>query len=173
MYCTKTIFFVFALLFQLAATTRHCAAQTGAEDVSAYRPKYNLAVDQIEATNNAQITKQPFAPKLDVTRQLNAKLDSLALKNKRFKYAQGYRILVYTGASSEEVAKIKEQVVALVAEEPVYSIYKQPTFRVKVGDFMNRVDAGASLQLLKKDFPNAILIQDQIVILREKVSEQK
>ena len=172
MYRIITYIFVFTLLLQFA-TTRYCMAQAGAEDVSAYRPKYHLAVEQIEATNNAQTTKQPFAPKLDVTRQLNAKLDSLALKNKRFKYAQGYRILVYTGASSEEVAKIKDQVVALVGDEPVYSIYKQPTFRVKVGDFMNRVDAGASLQLLKKDFPNAILIQDQIVILKEKASDQK
>jgi len=143
------------------------------EDVSKYRPKYTAAVEQMNTESIAQAVKQPFVPKADVTRQFNAKLDSLAHKNTRLKYAEGYRILVYTGASSEEVAKIKEKVVALVGEETVYNIYKQPTFRIKVGDYLNRVEAGKTIQLLKADFPNAILISDQIVILKDKTAEQK
>ncbi len=143
------------------------------EDVSQYRPKYTVAVERMNTESIAQAAKQPFVPKADVTKQFNSKLDSLAIKNKRFKYAEGYRILVYTGASSEEVAKIKEQVVSLVGEETVYNIYKQPTFRIKVGDYLNRVEAGKTIQLLKADFPNAILISDQIVILKDKTTEQK
>jgi len=139
------------------------------EDVSQYRPKYNLAVEQIAAPT----ARQPFVGIMDVTKQLNAKIDSLAIKNKRFKYAQGYRILVYTGGSSEEVAKIKDQVIILVGSEAVYSVYKQPTFRIKVGDYMNRVEAGSVIQTLKKDFPNAILIPDQIIVIKEKLGEQK
>lgn len=139
------------------------------DDVSLYRPKYKLVADQITTPT----ARQPYVPAMDVTKQLNAKIDSTAIKNKRFKYAQGYRILVYTGAGSEEVAKIKDQVSILVGTEAVYSIYKQPTFRIKVGDYINRVEAAGVMQTLKKDFPNAILIPDQILIIKEKSSEQK
>ncbi|TAH26851.1 MAG: hypothetical protein EAZ07_02960 [Cytophagales bacterium] len=141
------------------------------EEVSKYRLKYNTSIEENGDIDNN--SKQDFIPTLDVTKQLNQKLDSIALKNKKFKYAQGYRILVYTGSSSEEVNKIKAKVIEIVGSEPVYSVYKQPTFRIKVGDYLNRVDAGRVIMLLKTDFPNAILIPDQIIIIKDKSSEQK
>lgn len=138
------------------------------EDVGKYRPKYNVVAEPV----TGPVVRQPFVATADVTKQVNARLDSMAVRNKRFKYTQGFRILVYTGASSEEVAKVKEQVVALVPYESVYNVYKQPTFRIKVGDYSNRVEAGGVLGTLQKDFPNAILIPDQIVILKEKAADK-
>ena len=163
---------IFATLSLLALMCSNLLAQSKEqslnEDVGQYRPKFNQVAEKVVEP----IAPQPFVATVDVTRQLNARLDSIANKNKRFKYAQGYRILVYTGASSEEVAKVKEQVVALVPSESVYNVYKQPTFRIKVGDYFDRVEAGGTLGTLKKDFPNAILIPDQIVILKEKSSDK-
>jgi hypothetical protein len=108
-----------------------------------------------------------FTPQQDITKLLNARVDSLAVKNKRMKFAQGFRVLVYTGNSREEVKKVRLKLRTLLEEEPVYDEFKQPTFRVKAGDYYNRLDAYYTLSKLQKDFPNAIVVPDQINILKE------
>jgi hypothetical protein len=148
------------------------ATQETSEDVSIYRLKFNT-VTKAADNNEIEDNKNGIEPKMDNTKELDANLDAIKIKNKRMKYAQGYRILVYTGSGSEESQKIKEQVNTLVTPEPVYSVYKQPTFRIKVGDYLTKVDAGGTLFILKKDFPNAIIVPDQITVLPDKTSANK
>lgn len=132
------------------------------EDLSVVRPRYGNSKEETskEQTTNVKAT----APTNDVTKGLNAKIDSISQKNKKIKIAEGFRIMVYTGSSSEEVRKIKEQVKLLLPGETVYDQYRQPTFRVKVGDCFNRIEANNLLVSLQKDFPNAIIVPDQINI---------
>ena len=78
---------------------------------------------------------------------------------------QGYRILVYTGVSSEEAQRNKQSVYSYNSDLNVYTQYKQPSFRVKVGDLTNRVEAHYILNDLKQSFPNAMIVPDQINLL--------
>ena len=136
------------------------------EDLSIYRPKYAQTSGDTQsknATNN-----KPFTPQQDITKSLNSRIDSLSVRNRRMKFAQGFRVLVYTGNSSEEVKKVKLKLRTLLDDEPVYDEFKQPTFRVKAGDFYNRLEAYYMLSKLQKDFPNAIVVPDQINIVKEK-----
>lgn len=148
-------------------------AQAPPEEISAYRLQFvnsELSALKGSAQNKAE---KVFNPTSDVSDILKTKLDSVILKNKKFKYAQGYRILVHSGTSSEEVVKIKDQLSTLVPLQPIYSVYKQPTFRIKLGDYADRVEAVSILYQISKDFPNAIVVQDQIMVLKEKPSEVK
>jgi hypothetical protein len=43
-------------------------------------------------------------------------------------------------------------------------VYNQPTFRVKVGDFVDRLDAQRVYAGLLADFPNAMVVQDKVEI---------
>ncbi|MCY5908922.1 SPOR domain-containing protein, partial [Salmonella enterica subsp. enterica serovar 1,4,[5],12:i:-] len=47
----------------------------------------------------------------------------------------------------------------------VYNQFRQPRFRVKVGDFTSRVEANYILNDLKQIFPNAMVVPDQINLL--------
>ncbi|HEX8546029.1 MAG TPA: SPOR domain-containing protein [Cytophagaceae bacterium] len=135
------------------------------EDLSTVRPRYGGSKEEVvkeQGTNVKAVT-----PSNDITKGLNSKIDSIAVKNKKIKIAEGFRIMVYTGSSSEEVRKIKDQVRLLLPGEPVYDQYRQPTFRVKVGDCFNRIEANNLLVSLQKDFPNAIIVPDQINIHKE------
>ena len=140
------------------------------EDLSSYRPKFTPEAKPEEKDDKPKVAAKPetpVKPQNDVTRVVNLKLDSLAVKNRKIKLAQGYRILVYTGTSSEEAKKMKEKVYKLTPTEEIYTIYKQPTFRVKVGDYYNRLEANHVFVKLQKDFPNAMLVPDQVNIEKE------
>ena len=137
------------------------------EDLSLVRPKYTQTTTDV-ITKNANTNSKAFTPTQDITKQLNSKIDTLAVRNKKMKFAQGFRVLVYTGNSSDEVKHVRLKLRGLVANEPVYDEYKQPTFRVKVGDCYSRLEAYYLLSQLQKDFINAIVVPDQINIVKEK-----
>lgn len=153
------------------ATTPSAAGKTTKgdynEDLSIVRPRYGASKDKEEVSKEPGATVKAATPTNDITRGLNAKVDSIAQKNKRIKIAEGFRVMVYTGSSSEEVRKIKDRVKVLLPGEPVYDQYRQPTFRVKVGDCFNRIEANNLLISLQKEFPNSIIVPDQINIHKE------
>jgi hypothetical protein len=135
------------------------------EDLSTVRPRYGSSKEEV--VKESGTPSKTATPSNDITRSLNAKVDSIAIKNKRIKIAEGFRVMVYTGSSSEEAKKVKDKVKILLRGEPVYDQYRQPTFRVKVGDCFNRIEANNLLVSLQKDFPNAIIVPDQINIHKE------
>ncbi|MBC5774052.1 sporulation protein [Pontibacter sp. KCTC 32443] len=126
------------------------------EDLSVYRPKYNTteeaaAAARIEPTNH-------------VNRKVAVLMDTVASVNKNIKYAQGYRILAYNGSERQTVMNLRKSIARRVPEVKDYLTYNQPNFRLKVGDFFNRVEAQQVLNQISDLIPNAQIVQDQINI---------
>lgn len=91
--------------------------------------------------------------------------DSITNANKLIKYAVGYRILVYSGINKEEANRAKVALYQAFPNEDNYNVYRQPNYRVLFGNFYDRLDAYRTLKLeVSKIFPNAIVIQDNILI---------
>ncbi|MFN0049166.1 MAG: hypothetical protein ACKVOU_08600 [Cytophagales bacterium] len=91
--------------------------------------------------------------------------DSITQANKLIKYAVGYRILVYSGINKEEANKAKVALYHLLPNEDNYNVYRQPNYRVLLGNYADRLQAYRTLKLeVSKLFPNAIVIQDNILI---------
>jgi len=134
------------------------------EDISVLRIKYPDQ-DTVKAIKQDN-TPMPL-PKMDITAKLAQKMDSIAAYNNRYNTTQGFRILLYSGTSSAEAKSIKVRAYDVIADEPLYDTYTPPSFRVKVGDFTERVDAYYILSFLKKDFPNAMVVPDQINIIKK------
>ena len=134
------------------------------EDLSAVRPTFiNPDTLSSKPTKATAVATPSFQN--DVYKPLNARLDSLADINKAYSTMQGFRILVYTGASSEEAQRNRQLIYSYNSALIVYTQYKQPSFRVKVGDFINKVEASYILNDLKQNFPNAMIVPDQINLL--------
>ena len=95
-------------------------------------------------------------------------LDTLAASNKNIKYAQGYRILVYTGNDRKTAFDLRKSAVNNLPEERDYLTYVQPTFKLKIGDFYTRMEANQALQQLRNIAPNASIIAEQINVNRPK-----
>jgi hypothetical protein len=137
---------------------RDAAAKTYIEDISAYRPSHRLP-------ESGPVTPPtPVKPTHHVNERVNALMDTLASQNKAIKYAQGFRIMAYNGTDRKTAMDIRRAIIQRVPEERDYLIYQQPSYRLKVGDYFNRVEAHQTLLLLRDIIPNALIVPDQINI---------
>lgn len=48
----------------------------------------------------------------------------------------------------------------------IYLIYKQPYYRIRVGNFVRRDEAEAALDVVKPHFPEAFIVPDQVTVVR-------
>ncbi len=136
------------------------------EDLSAFRPKYEAEVEK--ASPAAANTKEQLVPKNDINRFLAEKLDSVYSYNLGITSADGYRILVYVGTSSEEARNQRSYAYQTLPLEKSYTDWRQPNFKVKVGDFVDKLEAYYAYARLVKIFPNAIVVPDKVNIVRER-----
>jgi hypothetical protein len=116
-------------------------------------------------TNSSTIEK-PFEGNLS-SQYVQRQLDSLKENNKSIKFIEGYRILVYAGSDKTESLQAKEKLYQIIPEYNIYAVYKQPTYRIKVGDFKDRWEANQVLvEKIRKDFPNAILLPEKVNLIK-------
>ncbi len=125
------------------------------EDLSQYRPTY-------PATAENQPAKAE--PTLHVNERVAVLMDTVADINNTIRYAQGFRILAYTGSERQAVMELRKSIISRVPEEKDYLTYQQPNFRLKIGDFFSRVDAQQVLNKIQDLLPNAQIVPDQINI---------
>ena len=131
------------------------------EDLSELKPRYEF---KEEAPVNEQLVVNVKSPEMDNTELVNEKLDLISEKNKSIKYTQGYRILVYSGNSKETAEKAREIIYQVFPDSKPEVKYQQPNFKVKVGDYYDRLEAHMILTRLKEFFPQALIIPEKISI---------
>lgn len=133
------------------------------EDLSPYVYQPKVATElKSESPTVANLSGITFEK--HINGHINPIMDSIGVSNKRYHSAPGYRIMVYSGNSSTESADVRKEVYEWSRDYEVYTQYKQPAFRVKVGNFQDRISANYAFSDLVKFFPNAVIIPDQIEI---------
>lgn len=78
---------------------------------------------------------------------------------------EGYRVQIFFDSGShsgDRAMKEKEVFEEDHPEVPAYVTWRAPNYRVRVGDFRTRLEAENFLQKIKKDYPNAWVIKDEI-----------
>lgn len=132
-----------------------------------YRIEYPNKLPYKISSSEASTVPTPPEPVMDQTAAFKALLDSTYKFNKQLKYADGFRIVVYNGADREQVNKSKERIYRLLGGDAnVYVTYKQPTFQIKVGDYLDRMQAQFAYKKLREAFPNPLIIQEQVNLIR-------
>lgn len=101
---------------------------------------------------------------IELSAKLDSLADSLARSTARVKSLNGYRIAIYSGIKRDDATKAKQKVYNLDPELSVYMVYKQPTFRVQVGNYLRRKDCIYDYGRLKPLFPDALIVPSKIEI---------
>lgn len=83
----------------------------------------------------------------------------------------GFRVQVYQGSSRAKAKEIRDLMMQQYAKLGVYMGFRQPDFRVRVGNFRDQAEAQAYLQMLKGEYPAAFVVPDK-VLLFPKSSEE-
>ncbi len=139
------------------------------EDLSQYLPKYkklNEAGDTLSDDKNkskkAYLTEEP----MHINKKLDAILDTISVRNKGVRYANGFRIQIYVGNDRKAADDAKIYTYQTYPEIFPYLSYQQPIYKVKIGDFLNRMDAERYFVNIKESYPSAMILPDRVEIKR-------
>lgn len=137
------------------------------EDLTPFRPKYAVAatnpttpVKETPPPLKTTMTDQP----LHINRRLDMVLDTIAIRNKAIKYANGFRIMLYVGNNRQDADNAKIFCYQTFPELNPYMTFSQPTYRVKVGDFMSRLDAERYYDQLRMQYPSSMIVSEKVEI---------
>ena len=146
-----------------AATTRPGTARRApAEDLSKYRPVFTAPPTAPEAT--AAAPKKVVAPTNQLNVQAEQRLRDVAYQNQSVKYAAGYRILAYVGLERDRAMSVRRAIIGRYPDETDYLTFKQPIYRLAIGDYLTRLEAEQALQRLLPLAPKAELQPAQVLL---------
>lgn len=106
--------------------------------------KFNVVNSQVTIVNQ----DDKFEQILNEKRKLNS---SITVNNR-------YKIQIFNGSSEES----KKTLIQFKKENKNYDatiVFSTPLYKVWIGNFKTRIEAERNLNLLKKKYPNAILIK--------------
>ncbi len=135
-----------------------------ADKFSSYRE--DLSIARITYPDLA-VQAKPEAPKLEydgnmsIDDDLSIALRSFVSENKSERYYSGFTVLVYSGVDRDAAFKARNDLYTEFPEIKTDMQYQQPRYLVKVGKFINRIEAQAYYHKLKDSFPMARIIQDR------------
>lgn len=165
MFIRITSLVLLGFLFTIACAPR--ASKTAkiteySEDLSGFRPVLP-AFDTVEPAESEEQVINNVPPKNDITRRINYFLDTLASGSTE-KILEVYTIQVYSGSKREEGNQARQKVYQLMPEANPQLVYTPPFYRVKVGSYLDRIEANQYLTALKKEFPGALLVPERLII---------
>ena len=106
-------------------------------------------------------------------------VDSLLVNSMdyRLKYHdEGYRVLLFSqsGNRSKNAAiEAKADFDLAYPDCKSYILFEEPYFKVKVGNFTHRMEAGFFLRVLKQDYPYAFIVKDVLDVAEYLKQEER
>jgi hypothetical protein len=146
-------------------TTRPAAPATAkaaqpAEDLSRYRPKFSPPPAARPLAGKPAVV----APTAHVNALIDQRLRDQAYTNQNVKYTSGFRIQAYVGLDREQVMAIRRAVISRYPEETDYMTFKNPVYRLHIGDYPTRLDAERAILRIRPLAPKAELQPAQVLI---------
>lgn len=99
----------------------------------------------------------------------DARIDSLlrlhVMQNEKFPGMDGYRIQIYKESGNtalDSALAVRERFMARYPGVPAYISFDEPYYRLRVGDFRTRLEAIRFLKRIKRRYPLAWEIKDEI-----------
>lgn len=75
---------------------------------------------------------------------------------------KGFRVQIYSGANRNDAQSIQSQFKGLHPDMEAYMTYHEPNYRVKVGDFTSRSEANNYMRILRNQYKNVFVFQEDI-----------
>jgi hypothetical protein len=132
------------------------------EDISALLPSYE------EAKEDKKESKEEVIPSTveikDDGDKVKAAQSKILEYNKTYNNGQGYRIQIFSGNSRSDFENAKSYMLRNFPNLEIYETYSQPTYRIRVGDFIHYQDAEKYSANLRQRFGTTRIISEKINI---------
>lgn len=130
------------------------------EDLSGSRVIYPELEDQVAKTETSTQTNGKVSA---ADADLEVALNNIKEANKAEMYWSGYTVLVYSGVDRDLAFRTKNDLFTYFPDFKTEIQYQQPRYLVKVGKFVNRIEALSYYHQLKENFPSSRIIQDRFL----------
>ena len=97
-------------------------------------------------------------------RQVPELTDVYKMYNKRNDVADGYRIQVSFSNDRQEAYNNKAKLYKELPDEKCYVEYEQPYYKLRIGDFMTRLEAYDELRNVITKYPGAFVVRAKVKI---------
>ena len=74
----------------------------------------------------------------------------------------GFRVQIYSGNDRDKATQIRNQVTQQYPNQVAYLTYEAPYFKIRVGDFRNRLESQKMLNELESQYSGVLLVPDKI-----------
>ncbi len=115
-----------------------------------------------------------IAKSQEINVQKDAGIEDLTQKyiqaNEKIKSITGFRVQIFfdSGNNSRSAAETTQSKFrSKYSGVPSYLTFREPNFRIRVGDFRTRHEARGLLREIQADYPNAFVIKDEINLMRD------
>ena len=140
-------------------TTQPVVQAAYSEDLSVHRP--DLGVVSVSTIIRNEPTVIPTG---HIKMELDSISNMIAAENAKPRIEQGYTIQLYNGSNREDATNSLGRIRIEFPEIIARMEYYQPDFRVKAGQFLDRVVAYETYEQVRRLFPGALLIPEKIKI---------
>ncbi len=161
--------FAWILILFLASACAKKTVPTGnanslseySEDISYLLPKYEEKSKKEEKVVETKVEEIVIVDDSEKIKSAQAKILEY---NKTFNNGQGYRIQIFSGNSKTDFENAKGYMLRTYPNLEIYESYSQPTYRIRVGDFIHYQDAEKYNSLLKQRFGTTRILSEKINI---------
>jgi hypothetical protein len=134
--------------------------------------------EPVEAFDIAAYADTPAEVEPELAHDVPDRLMTNQISSGGTRETSGFRVQVYStmdrneAAATEDAVKawwesmqaVDQEAVAGMQEPAVYRFFRQPYYRVRVGDFPNRARADRMAKLLVGRFPGSFVVPDRVTI---------
>jgi hypothetical protein len=109
----------------------------------------------------------PLTNELDTAKIIIQEDDNLGVLIEKYNSTKkdlGFRVQIHSGLNRVDALKAQSELLKLYPKITSYVIYQQPNFKVRVGDFENRLSVVRFYEEMKSVFPSSFIIADEIKI---------
>ncbi len=97
--------------------------------------------------------------------------NELVAKHKKLNAAHqsmlGYRIQLYFGSDRNRAIEMKTEFNQIYPKTNAYILYHQPNFKLRVGDFKQRLEAMKFFKEIQPEYNSAFIVQDEVRLPEE------
>lgn len=89
-------------------------------------------------------------------------IDSTLENYKQSRTIEGYRIQIYFGGDREEASQVKAEFLKKYNDHEAYTLYQRPNFKIRVGNFRNKLETQKLYHKLKEQFNTVFIVPTEI-----------
>lgn len=147
-----------------SSSTTKTSTNAYREDLSILRPDLKIIEADTSSANESAVMSQTQPIRGHLKYELDSVNQIIIAQNKVRKYVDGFTIQVYTGSDRDKAYAAINKVRDLNPELNPTIGYYQPSYKVKVGQYISKLEAHQIYESLRVEFPLALLIPERIPV---------